>query len=125
MGTNLSSVDFCFQPENRTGVGLVSGDTLTMRRDEADDKPVYNLLTEGGEIIGSAPSSVIYRLAGKTYVMKVSNDCRTIDVTIVTAGKVAGTALDVGWNAWKGCMCMVLMVPFIIIAFASCSVILG
>lgn len=125
MGTNLNSVDFSFEPENRTGVGLVSGDTLTMRRDEVDDKPVYHLMTDSGEIIGSAPSSVIYKLAGKTYVMNVSNDCRTIDVTIVTAGKVAGTAADVGWNAWKGCMSMILMVPFIIIAFASCSAILS
>lgn len=125
MSNNLSSVDFSFEPENRTGVGLVSGDTLTMRRDEVDDKPVYHLITDSGEIIGSAPSSAVYKLAGKTYVMRVSKDCRTVDVTIVTAGKVANTTLDVGWNAWKGCMCMVLMIPFIIIAFASCSAILG
>lgn len=125
MSNNLSSVDFSFEPENRTSVGLVSGDTLTMRRDEVDDKPVYHLLTESGEIIGSAPSSAVYKLAGKTYVMRVSKDCRTVDVTIVTAGKVVNTTLDVGWSAWKGCMCMVLMVPFIIIAFASCSAILG
>lgn len=121
MGKGLDSVDFSFEPENRTDIGLVSGEQLTMRRDEVDEKPVYHLLTEGGEIVGSAPNSAVFKLAGKTYVMKVAKDCRTVDVTIITVGKVAETTADVGWNAWKGCMSLVLMVPFIIIAFASCS----
>lgn len=121
MSNNLSSVDFSFEPENRTNIGLVSGEQLTMRRDEVNENPVYHLLTEGGEIVGSAPKSAVFKLAGKTYTMKVANDCKTVNVTIITAGKVAGTAADVGWNAWKGCMSMVLMIPFIIIAFASCS----
>lgn len=121
MGKGLDSVDFTFEPEGRTGVGLVSGDTLTMRPDESSVNPVYHLLTESGEVVGIAPLSVVHKLEGKTYVMKVSRDCRTVDVTVVTVGKVVGETLDTGFSAWKGCMCMVLMIPFIIIAVASCS----
>lgn len=125
MSENLDKVDFKFEPENRTSIGLVSGEQLTMRRDEVDEKPVYNLLNEAGEVIGSAPSSVVFKLAGKTPIMKVSDDCRTVSVAIVTASKVAGTALDTGLSAWKGCMSLVLLAFLLFIMLGTCSSMIG
>lgn len=124
MANDLSSVDFRFEPENRTSIGLVSGEQIQIHGDDVSgDAAVHHLINESGEIIGEASKSAMSKLSGKAYVLRVSDDCRTVDVTIVTAGKTVNTALDAGWNAWKGCMCMVLMIPFIFIIFVACSAI--
>lgn len=118
MGNNLDKVDFSFEPEERTQVGMVSGQTLLpTKRDDGR----FELSYDSGEKIGLMPSAVIDRLGNSKFIMAVNKDCRTVDVTIVTAGKVAGTVINTGLNAWAGCLCLIL---FIIVAgfmLATCA----
>lgn len=118
MSNSLSKVDFSFEPEERTQAGMVSGQTLSpTKRDDGR----FELSYDSGEKIGLIPNAVIDRLGNSKFIMTVNKDCRTVDVTIVTAGKVAGTAINTGINAWAGCLCLVLFVVLAVFMLATCS----
>lgn len=112
-----TQADFTFEPEDRTGIGLVGGSYLKFGEVGEDGRA--QLMDEGGSVIGYAPIVAMKKVEGHgTVSMVVNDDCRTVSVMIYTAGKVAGGAADSAWGCWKGCFMAVLLSVAIMVLFS-------
>lgn len=108
-----AKVDFTFEPEDRTNIGMVGGTFLKMGDVSPDGRA--QLLDENGYVVGYTPMIVMQKVEGHDAVsMQVNDDCRTVSVNIMTAGKAAQGAVDAGWGCWSGCFMSILLLIFIV-----------